>query len=62
MDNKTISAEVSSYMREIGSKGGKIGGVVKGPQKARSPDHYRKMVDARNSQRAAKRALKECKT
>jgi hypothetical protein len=61
MDNKTISPEISSYMREIGSRGGKVGGVVKGPQKARPPEHYRRMVDARNAQRAAVKAAKSAK-
>jgi len=52
-----IDPSVSEYMRKIGSLGGKKGGKISGPQKARSPDHYRKMVDARNAQRAAKKAI-----
>ena len=44
--------EIKSFMRDIGSRGGKTTGQTK----RRSADHYRKMVDARNIQRAAARA------
>lgn len=37
------SADLSKYMAAIGSKGGS----ASGKRKARSPEHYRKMVDAR---------------
>jgi hypothetical protein len=54
-----VDPSISEYMRKIGSAGGRKGGAAKGPQKARSPDHYRKMVDARNAQRAQVRAERE---
>lgn len=44
--------ELKAYMRDIGARGGKKTGNTK----RRSEDHYRKMVDARNVQRAAVRA------
>lgn len=34
---------ISKYMATIGAKGGKAAGA----RKARSPEHYRKMVEAR---------------
>jgi hypothetical protein len=40
--------EVREYLASIGSKGGK----AKGKQKARSPEHYAKMVAARKAKRA----------
>jgi hypothetical protein len=39
--------EVREYLASIGSKGGK----AKGKRKARSPEHYRKMVEARKKKR-----------
>jgi len=42
---------VSAYMAQIGSKGGAKGGTAKGKRKARSPEHYRKMVEARKAKR-----------
>lgn len=53
-----IATSVSEYMARIGSEGGKKGGKTKGPQKARPPEHYRKMVEARNAQRAKIREQK----
>jgi hypothetical protein len=52
-----VPKEVSRYMSEMGIKGGRIGGKASGKRKARSPEHYRKMVEARNGQR--KRAREE---
>jgi general stress protein YciG len=43
-------SDLSKYMAEIGAKGGQAGGK----RKARDPEHYRKMVAARNKQRAKK--------
>jgi hypothetical protein len=41
--------EIKAYLAEIGRKGGQATGA----RKARSPEHYRKMVEARSiSQRA----------
>ena len=37
-------SDLSKYMATIGAKGGRVGGATK----ARSPEHYRKMVEARN--------------
>ena len=38
---------VSDYMAQIGRKGGE----AKGPRKARSPEHYAKMVAARRKKK-----------
>ncbi len=38
-------------MAQIGAKGGAKGGTAKGKRKARSPEHYRKMVEARKAKR-----------
>lgn len=46
------SPEVMAFLKQIAAKGGKASGDCK----RRSPEHYRKMVDARNAQRAAARA------
>jgi hypothetical protein len=40
------------WLAKIGAKGGKKGGLAKGKRKARSPEHYRKMVEARKSKSA----------
>jgi hypothetical protein len=40
---------VSEYLATIGSKGGK----ATGKSKARSPEHYQKMVAARKAKRAS---------
>ena len=45
-----IPLSVSSYMAQIGAKGGSAG---RGKKKKRSPEHYRKMIE----KRAAKRKL-----
>lgn len=37
--------KLKKYMSEIGRKGGKAG---RGESKRRDPDHYKKMVEARN--------------
>lgn len=52
--------EIKSFMRDIGSRGGKTTGQTK----RRSDEHYRKMVNARNVQRAAARiaAVRESET
>lgn len=42
---------VSEYMAAIGAKGGK----AKGKRKARDPEHYRRMVEARNKKRKEKK-------
>ena len=42
---------VSAYFAKIGAEGGKKGGTAKGKRKARSPEHYRKMVEARKAKR-----------
>lgn len=55
-DKKPIPANVLAYMRKIGKKGGQIGGAKKGLCKARSPDHYKRMVEARAVARAARKA------
>ncbi len=38
-----MKSEVSKYMAAIGAKGGRAGGA----RKARSPEHYKRMVEAR---------------
>jgi len=43
---------VSAYMAKIGSKGGAKGGTAKGKRKARSPEHYQRMVEARKTKRS----------
>ena len=47
--------EIRAFMRDIGARGGKATGSCK----RRSEAHYRKMVDARNAQRAAVRAARQ---
>jgi len=42
---------VSAYMAKIGAKGGAKGGTAKGKRKARSPEHYQKMAEARKAKR-----------
>lgn len=42
---------VSAYMAKIGAEGGKKGGTAKGKRKARPPEHYQKMVEARKTKR-----------
>jgi len=42
---------VSDYMAKIGAEGGKKGGVAKGKRKARPPEHYQKMAEARKAKR-----------
>lgn len=49
-------------MSQMGVKGGRIGGTATGKKKKRSPEHYQKMVAARNLQRAAKRAATAAKS
>jgi hypothetical protein len=46
-------AAISDYLARIGSEGGKKGGKAKGQRKARSPEHYAKMVAARKAKRAS---------
>jgi hypothetical protein len=41
-------------MAKIGAEGGKKGGTAKGKRKARSPEHYAKMVEARRLKRTEK--------
>lgn len=49
---------VSAYMAEIGAKGGAKGGKSSGPRKARSAEHYAKMVEARRrKQKAGKNSV-----
>jgi hypothetical protein len=45
---------VRDYMAAIGAEGGKKGGTAKGKRKARSPEHYAKMVEARKAKREKK--------
>jgi hypothetical protein len=45
---------VSDYMARIGAEGGKKGGAAKGKRKARSPEHYKRMVEARKAKRRTK--------
>ena len=40
--------EIRKYLSEIGKKGGQAG---KGDSKRRDPEHYKKMVEARNVKR-----------
>ena len=61
-DFEETSPEISAYMSRIGKLGGKKGGIVCGPTKRRTREHYQKMVDARNAQRAAARAAKRDET
>ena len=53
---------VREWMSQMGVKGGRIGGTATGKKKKRSPEHYQKMVAARNAQRAAKRAATAAKS
>ncbi len=59
MTDEKLEPAISAYMSSIGKMGGKVGGKVCGPQKRRPPDHYRKMVDARNAQRARVKAERQ---
>lgn len=43
---------VSEYMAKIGAEGGKKGGAAKGKRKARPPEHYKRMVEARKAKKA----------
>jgi hypothetical protein len=45
-------AAISDYLARIGAEGGKKGGKAGGKRKARSPEHYAKMVAARKAKRA----------
>lgn len=47
-----MKSAVKEYLATIGSKGGK----ATGQRKARSPEHYAKMVKARKAKRAASSA------
>jgi hypothetical protein len=47
-----VHKEVKAYMAQIGAEGGKKGGKAGGKRKARSPEHYGKMVAARKAKRA----------
>lgn len=51
---KTTKA-VREYLAAIGAEGGKKGGKATGKRKARSPEHYAKMVKARKAKRKADR-------
>ena len=42
-----VPREAREWLAKIGAEGGKKGGKAKGKRKARSPEHYRKMVEAR---------------
>jgi hypothetical protein len=42
--------EVQQYLKEIGSRGGKAG---TGKAKARTPEHYKRMTEARERKRRA---------
>jgi hypothetical protein len=44
---------VRDYLAAIGAEGGKKGGKAGGKRKARSPEHYAKMVAARKAKRAS---------
>ena len=46
-----IAGVVRDYMAKIGAKGGKKGGTAKGKRKARSPEHYARMVEAKKAKR-----------
>ena len=59
MTDQKLPKAVREYMSRMGVKGGRLGGAAKGPQKRRSPEHYAKMVAARNAQRAQRRAERE---
>jgi hypothetical protein len=59
-DQKTpVPPIVRKYMSQMGMKGGRIGGKAKGKRKARSADHYAKMVARRNEQRARTREAED---
>lgn len=47
-----VDKMISDYMKTIGAAGGRKGGKMTGPKKARSPEHYARMVAARQAQRA----------
>jgi hypothetical protein len=49
-----LTRAVSAYMAKIGSKGGAKGGTAKGKRKARPPEHYQRMVEARKAKRERK--------
>jgi hypothetical protein len=44
---------ISEWAAKIGAKGGKVGGKATGKSKARSPEHYQKMVAVRKAKRAS---------
>ena len=48
-----MKGPVHDYLAKIGAEGGKKGGKAKGKRKARSPEHYAKMVEARRKKAAA---------
>lgn len=52
---KPVPDEVSDYMATIGSKGGKSGA---GEKKKRSAAHYKRMVEIRRKNKAAREAKK----
>jgi hypothetical protein len=56
---KPVSSAVAAYMRRIGSKGGKVGGKKKGWCKMRSPDHYKRMQEARKAAYLIRKAERE---
>jgi len=43
--DNAIAAQVAAYLAEIGRKGGRASGECK----RRSPEHYRRMVEARRA-------------
>ena len=43
---------VSAYMAKIGAKGGAKGGTAKGKRKARPPEHYKRMAEARKAKKS----------
>jgi hypothetical protein len=51
MTRKSIPKAVSSYLAEIGAKGGKNG---KGAKKTRDASHYRRMVETRRKNKRAR--------
>jgi hypothetical protein len=48
---KKPSQAAKEWLAAIGAEGGKKGGKAKGKRKARSPEHYRRMVEARKAKR-----------
>lgn len=51
--SRKLSEEVSKFMARIGAKGGS----AKGKRKARSPEHYAKMVRNRLAKKLDKRSV-----